>query len=406
MGAKKRKTTRSSTRKRAARRPTSVWALLGALLFLLGAYLLQSGFFEQYGIEVPDLPLGSGAEQPAATRIAERAAPVDADGTVAVFFTTPYLVYPDEPEQRTPPPPEQALLADIDAAQGSIDVALFEYKLTSLSAALIRAHERGVTVRLALDRENLEDPEEAAWAGEIEQAGIPISWQDSTAFLHSKFLIIDDTLVWTGSWNATENGTYRNNNNLLRLQIPALVENYQVEFAQMMGGSFGNQKEAQTPNPAIAVDGMRIENYFSPREEVAQQVIARLNGAQSSIRFLTFSFTSDEIGQAMRDRLGAGVTVQGVFENRSASGIGSEFDALEGAGADVWTDGNCYTMHHKVIIIDDATVITGSYNFTARAEDTNDENLLIIDDPAIAAQYIAEFERVYEQARNPTRCGG
>jgi phosphatidylserine/phosphatidylglycerophosphate/cardiolipin synthase-like enzyme len=138
---------------------------------------------------------------------------------------------------------------------------------------------------------------------------------------------------------------------------------------------------------------------------VAAYIIERLNSAQSSIQFMAFSFTSDEIAQAMLDRQQAGVNVQGVFENRSANGIGSEFDRLADGGADVWTDGNCYTMHHKVIILDDSTVITGSYNFTQRAEDTNDENLLIIDNPTIAAQYVAEFERVSTQARNPTRCG-
>jgi phosphatidylserine/phosphatidylglycerophosphate/cardiolipin synthase-like enzyme len=61
-------------------------------------------------------------------------------------------------------------------------------------------------------------------------------------------------------------------------------------------------------------------------------------------------------------------------------------------------------MHHKVIVIDERIVITGSYNFTSRAERRNDENLLIIDDPTLAAAYLAEFERVFEQANNPTRC--
>jgi len=61
-------------------------------------------------------------------------------------------------------------------------------------------------------------------------------------------------------------------------------------------------------------------------------------------------------------------------------------------------------MHHKVIVIDERIVITGSYNFTSRAERTNDENLLIIDDPSLTAAYLAEFERVFEQANNPTRC--
>ena len=55
-------------------------------------------------------------------------------------------------------------------------------------------------------------------------------------------------------------------------------------------------------------------------------------------------------------------------------------------------------MHHKVIIIDNEVVITGSYNFTVSAEKTNDENVVIFFDKKIAAYYTAEFQRVYNQA--------
>lgn len=68
-------------------------------------------------------------------------------------------------------------------------------------------------------------------------------------------------------------------------------------------------------------------------------------------------------------------------------------------------DGNCYIMHHKVIIIDGRTVITGSFNFTGSAQTQNDENVLIIEDAGLAARYTEEFERVYQQALQPTRCG-
>ncbi|NJO08156.1 MAG: DUF1669 domain-containing protein, partial [Chloroflexaceae bacterium] len=243
-------------------------------------------------------------------------------------------------------------------------------------------------------------------AGQMEEAGIPISWEDSSAFLHSKFALIDSTIVWMGSWNFTNNCTYRNNNNLLRFTIPALVENYQTEFSQMFDEElFGNDKEPRTPHPIIEVDGTRIENYFSPQDGVAEHVVARVQSAQQRIRFLTFSYTDDATVEAMLARHAAGVSVQGVFETRNARGTGSEYDRLKKAGLDVYEDGNCYTMHHKVIIIDDATVITGSYNFTGRAEDTNDENLVIIDNPDVAEAYVEEFNRVYEQAQNPTRCG-
>ena len=56
-------------------------------------------------------------------------------------------------------------------------------------------------------------------------------------------------------------------------------------------------------------------------------------------------------------------------------------------------------MHHKVFIVDEAVVITGSYNFTRSAAESNDENVLIIYSPEIAARYLEEFSRVYQQAQ-------
>ena len=98
----------------------------------------------------------------------------------------------------------------------------------------------------------------------------------------------------------------------------------------------------------------------------------------------------------------AGITVAGVFEEgQYHSNTGTEFDNLLAAGLDVRLDGNQRNMHHKVFIIDGETVITGSYNFSRSAEERNDENTLIIHDPEIAILYLAEFERVFEKARQP-----
>ena len=57
-------------------------------------------------------------------------------------------------------------------------------------------------------------------------------------------------------------------------------------------------------------------------------------------------------------------------------------------------------MHHKVVIIDDKTVITGSFNFTQTANDANDDNVLIIDSPAVATLYNQEFDKVYGMAKD------
>ena len=58
-------------------------------------------------------------------------------------------------------------------------------------------------------------------------------------------------------------------------------------------------------------------------------------------------------------------------------------------------DTNKYKMHHKVFIIDNETVVTGSFNPTASAENKNDENIIIIKDKNIAGSFLKEFDRLW-----------
>ena len=74
---------------------------------------------------------------------------------------------------------------------------------------------------------------------------------------------------------------------------------------------------------------------------------------------------------------------------------------LQSAGIAVLKDGNKYVMHHKVIIIDGEWTITGSYNFTGSAATQNDENILIIRDPATAKKFEEEYQRVKKMAEVP-----
>ncbi len=64
-------------------------------------------------------------------------------------------------------------------------------------------------------------------------------------------------------------------------------------------------------------------------------------------------------------------------------------------------DGNGSFLHHKVVIVDERIVITGSLNFSDNANDSNDENVIIVDNADIAALYLQEFERVWAMASDP-----
>jgi phosphatidylserine/phosphatidylglycerophosphate/cardiolipin synthase-like enzyme len=123
-----------------------------------------------------------------------------------------------------------------------------------------------------------------------------------------------------------------------------------------------------------------------------------LGRAQSQIRFMAFSFTHDEMGAAILSRAEEGVDVAGIFEERGSETEHSELGRLYCAGVPVLQDGNPRILHHKVLIIDQQTVVTGSFNFSRNADESNDENVIIIQNAEIAAEYLKEFERRWAEA--------
>jgi len=222
--------------------------------------------------------------------------------------------------------------------------------------------------------------------------------------MHNKFLVVDNAAVWTGSWNFTDGGAYHLNNNAIKIMSPDLAQNYTAEFEKMfVRRKFGPNKPAGVPHPQLTIAGVHVENYFAAEDKVAAHVIDHLKQAKQSIHFLAFSFTSDPIGAAVLERARAGVQVAGVFETTGSETKFSEYGRMKQAGLDVLQDGNPYVMHHKVIVVDGREVIFGSFNFSENADKDNDENLLIVDDPALAQAFEAEFQRVREVALHPPK---
>ncbi len=165
---------------------------------------------------------------------------------------------------------------------------------------------------------------------------------------------------------------------------------------------FGPLSPANTPYPILKINGVQSETYFSPDDQTEVRLLALLRQAKESINFLAFSFTSDKLADAILSRAREGVSVTGVLEaSQYQSNAGSDMDKFLDAGLDIRLDGNTKNMHHKVIIIDKKIVVAGSYNFSYYAETRNDENTLILHDPNVAALFLAEFDRLFQQAVVP-----
>lgn len=319
-----------------------------------------------------------------------------------VYFTDPATI--NNPADLTGSIPA-ILIEQINNAQRSINIAAFEFNLTPVAEALIAAEARGVEVRWVTDDEfGLEGngDEDHGQFTMLTAAGIAVRDDGRSALMHNKFIIFDSQVVWTGSTNLTRNDNFRNNNNVLVIRSSRVAQMYEGEFDEMWeDGQFGPRSPSTLDEQATTIDGTPVQVIFAPEDEAIDQLVLLVANAQESIRFMAFSFTNDELGAAVLERAEAGVEVEGIFELRGSQTEFSQLRPLYCADLAVRQDGNPGTFHHKVIVIDSKTVITGSLNFSDNANNSNDENVIVITNPAIAAHYLQEFERRWAEAFDP-----
>ncbi len=344
----------------------SLWVL--ALPFLFGC--------------VPQVPQAEVAPEPAAQAADQP--------TIQVWFTDPE-------NTRTGEEPLEVILSSINSAQDSIDLAIYNLTDPRVAQALIRALKNGVRVRIVMESDNLgkENPRRLA------AAGIPIRGDGQGSLMHNKFMIVDGEVLLTGSANFTENGLGSDNNFLVRVEDPRLSGVYLDEFNSMFeDGKFGAADLQPTSITSYDVDGSILEVFFSPEDAVQQRLLTLAGEADSSIHFLAYTFTLDELGQLLVDKHRAGVEVGGVFEGEMLPGsTGTEYDRFRRAGMDIRLDGNPNLMHEKLMIIDGEILVVGSYNFTRAANERNDENLLVIRDATVARRFEQEYIRVFDAAQ-------
>ncbi len=283
----------------------------------------------------------------------------------------------------------------INSSRKTLQIAIYEIDHPDVVKAIIEAKKRGVKVEMVMD-----DRMKKEWAEKkLESEGIPIVFDDRKPYMHNKFAVIDSQLVLTGSTNFTESEIYRNDNNLVVINSRLVAENYLKEFYEMFEDKKFGALFPRNTDCCFKVGPYRVEVYFSPEDDIEARIIKILNTARRNIKFAAFSFTDNELGNALVYAKKRGVNVVGVIESKSLKNRGSEYRKLIRNGIEVLADGNPYNMHSKYIILDDSIVITGSYNFSKNAQEFNDENVVIIFSKAIAERFSENFNRIYGEAK-------
>ncbi|HUH98478.1 MAG TPA: phospholipase D-like domain-containing protein [Anaerolineales bacterium] len=382
--------------------------LTGVGLLVVIVFVLLRIFSGQGGVPTAVTPTVPAPPASAAPTFPASAGGPTLDGQSPAWLKV-YFTDPNPPDQLGNGI-DQYVVAEVNRAQKTIDVTSFDLNLESFVEALVAAARRGVQVRVVYDGTNgsqalsaSESPTGQAFDAVqvMKGAGIPlVNGGRSNGLMHDKIIIVDSQTLFMGSWNMSYNDTFRNNNNLLAITDPTLISNYQAKFNELfVEKRFGTKAQVGAPTPHMDIDGIDVFNYFSPVDHVTDKLVALVNGAQRSIRFMIYTYTDQGLAAAMISRFQAGVDVAGVIEDRGASQ--GALVPLACAQVPVKVDGNKYTMHHKVIVIDDSIVVTGSFNFTKSADTANDDNVIVIYDPAVARQYLDEYDRIEALAKDP-----
>lgn len=185
-----------------------------------------------------------------------------------------------------------------------------------------------------------------------------------------------------------------------------LATNWRMRLPQPVRGEcFCGAKMYRTIRVAILLflttPIFAIEVYFSPNGGIKQRIIQEIRNERMSIRAALYFLTDKDLANELAKAARKGVSVELICDQSSAEGDWSkiEFLAQENIPLFVYDGGKTSIMHHKFWIFGGHKVITGSFNATKRAETKNHENIVVLDDPAVARQFETEFARVKTRSK-------
>jgi len=299
------------------------------------------------------------------------------------------------------------LISQINNTHSTIDLALYGIeKFYPINTALINAQNRGVKIRMIYD---LDYKNENYYNGTLELANlIKTSKSDvnqnskSNHTMHNKFIIFDNKTVMSGSANISKTDLSNYNlNNIIFINSEKIAQIYKEEFEQMYNGKFHNYKSIIQEKTNLKIKDTEISIYFSPMDkQLTTQIIPLINKSKSTILMPVFLLTEKNLTQALINAHNRGVKIKVIIDAGNASSKHSKHELLRQAGIPVKTENFGGKLHSKTLIIDNKYTILGSMNFSYSGENKNDENTLIIDNPAIATFYSNYFNYLWQKIPN------
>lgn len=136
----------------------------------------------------------------------------------------------------------------------------------------------------------------------------------------------------------------------------------------------------------------KVSVCFVPESPCEGAVIDAINSAKTSIRMQAFQLSLHPIAEALIAAYKRGVDVKVIVDYTEYQTLNKVPNDLLAAGIPMWIDHPANVAHNKLIIIDNARIVGGSFNYTKKAETENAENVLFVDSPELAGWYTSNWE--------------
>lgn len=285
-------------------------------------------------------------------------------------------------------------LDQIKKSEKYIYMSLYDIDNDEFYNEIIKKANEGVDIKIVTEEDNKNYFSEKLAKNEK----IELVYDNNYKLMHNKFIIIDGYLLITGSTNISDNGLNNNNNNLIFIYNNEITENYMLEFKeQFYNGEFGKKGNSEKLYEKAKLINGEISTYFTPDENYQKIILDYINNAEKEIKVMIFTFTDSTIAKALADAYKRGVDVKVITETFQSGSRWAVYGDFQNEFPFI-LDKNDKTFHHKLILIDDKHILTGSYNFTKSALENNDENAVIIsDNKDIYEAYENEFDFLWEE---------
>jgi len=172
--------------------------------------------------------------------------------------------------------PQKAIIKNINQSQAFINIAMYVFTDKEIAIPLIDAQKRGVKVRVYLDRSQIESSYSVSRF--LVQKEIKVRISSNNYIMHNKFAIIDNRILLTGYYNWTFSANNRNDENLMVIDDPEIIEIFQNQFVNLWTNKYSLERTRQlyeiakidflptSPTPAKPEDKVININSASPEE--------------------------------------------------------------------------------------------------------------------------------------------